>query len=192
MSPRRCSNKKYKALIVPKEMELKWNPIMIDDKLIFNFLALSFDYPIPLPLGGLVESYLGQAKTNPEWYLKPSNWMLLPPFQLMTHPEWANHLWNGRVSALTNDVKMKARTMRAPNVQNSKCFLHAERNLNRSSNIQDNRCNIFIDQRVFKECAQSIPESMEPYSRPLSSWRLRDFPCLQTMGLVFRVRLKWQ
>ena len=64
MSPRRCSNKKYKALIVPKEMELKWNPIMIDDKLIFNFLALSFDYPIPLPLGGLVESYLGQSKTR--------------------------------------------------------------------------------------------------------------------------------
>ena len=64
MSPRRCSNKKYKALIVPKEMELKWNPIMIDDKLIFDFLALSFDYPIPLPLGGLVESYLGQAKTR--------------------------------------------------------------------------------------------------------------------------------
>ena len=37
---------------------------MIDDKLIFNFLALSFDYPIPLPLGGLVESYLGQSKTR--------------------------------------------------------------------------------------------------------------------------------
>ena len=64
MSPRRCSNKKYKALIVPKEMELKWNPIMIDDKLIFDFLGFSFDYPIPL--GGPVESYLGQAKTNPE------------------------------------------------------------------------------------------------------------------------------
>ena len=62
MSPRRCSNKKYEALIVPKEMELKWNPIMIDDKLIFDFLGLSFDYPIPL--GGLVESYLEQTKNR--------------------------------------------------------------------------------------------------------------------------------
>ena len=148
MSPRRCSNKKYEAPIVPKERELKWKPIMIDDKLIFYFLGFSFDYPIPL--GDPVESYLGQAKTNPEWCLKPSNWMLLPPFQLMIHPEWANNLWNGRGPALTNNVKIKARAMRAPKFQNFKCFLHAERNLNRSSNIQDNRCNIFIDQLVFK------------------------------------------
>ena len=35
---------------------------MIDDKLIFDFLALSFDYPIPL--GGLVESYLEQTKNR--------------------------------------------------------------------------------------------------------------------------------
>ena len=34
MSPRRCSNKKYKAPIVPQVMELKWNTIMINVKMI--------------------------------------------------------------------------------------------------------------------------------------------------------------
>ena len=43
MSPRRCSNEKYEAPIVPKEIELKWNPIMINDKLIFDFLEFLFD-----------------------------------------------------------------------------------------------------------------------------------------------------
>ena len=42
---------------------------MIDDKLIFDFLGLSFDYPTPL--GGLVESYLGQAKNRSGVVSKP-------------------------------------------------------------------------------------------------------------------------
>ena len=56
MSPRRCSNKKDKAPIVPKERELKWNPIMIDDKLIFDFLGFSLMTAINSSLWkGLVE-----------------------------------------------------------------------------------------------------------------------------------------
>lgn len=42
---------------------------MIDDKLIFDFLGLSFDYPTPL--GGLVERYLGQAKNRSGVVSKP-------------------------------------------------------------------------------------------------------------------------
>ena len=56
MSPRRCSNKKFKASIVPKEMELKWNPIMIDDKLILLSSSFSLMTAINSSLWkGLVE-----------------------------------------------------------------------------------------------------------------------------------------
>ena len=56
MSPRRCSNKEFKASIMPKEMELKWNPIMIDDKLILLSSSFSLMTAINSSLWkGLVE-----------------------------------------------------------------------------------------------------------------------------------------